>query len=48
MAHFDPKTAGELIKPFVPTDEDKKKFSQTFLGSLIGQTVVLARSPFTF
>ena len=37
MAHFDPKAAEGLIKAFGPTDDDKKKFAQTFLGSLLGQ-----------
>jgi Leucine-rich repeat (LRR) protein len=41
VAHFDPKAAEELIKTFGPTDEDKKKLSQTFFGSLLGQSVVL-------
>ena len=41
MAQFDPKAAEELIKKFGPTDEDKEKFGQTFLGSLLGQSVIV-------
>jgi hypothetical protein len=41
MSNFDPKAAEELIKTFGPTEDDKKKFAQTFLGSLLGQSVVL-------
>jgi hypothetical protein len=40
MVYTDPKAEG-LIKAFAPTDDDKKKFAQTFFGSLVGQTVVL-------
>jgi hypothetical protein len=44
---LEPKAAEELIKTFGPTDDDKKKFAQTFLGSLLGQSVVLVgRWPF--
>ena len=41
MSNLEPKAAEELIKAFAPTDDDKKKFAQTFLGSLVGQSVVL-------
>jgi hypothetical protein len=41
VVHFDPKAAEQLIKTIGLTDEDKKKFAQTFLGSLLGQSVFL-------
>jgi hypothetical protein len=37
----NPRPQKELIKTFVPTEDDKKKFAQTFLGSLLGQSTVL-------
>ncbi len=41
MTNLGPKAALELLKQFGATDDDKKKFAQTFLGSLLGQSVVL-------
>ncbi len=42
MTHLDTKAAKELFKAFGPTEDDKKKYAQTFLGSLIGQSILLA------
>ncbi|MGH6837442.1 MAG: leucine-rich repeat domain-containing protein [Methylocella sp.] len=40
MPDLELKAAKKFIKLFGPTADDKKKFSQTFLGSVIGQSVV--------
>ena len=42
MTYLDTKAAKELFKAFGPTEDDKKKYAQTFLGSLIGQSILLA------
>ncbi|MFZ3326638.1 MAG: hypothetical protein WA231_12395, partial [Methylocella sp.] len=44
MVYPDSKAAEEFIKAFAPSEEDKRKFAQTFLGSVIGQTAILACS----
>ncbi len=38
MTEFDPKAAGELLKTLGTSDEHSKKFGDTFLGSLLGQS----------
>ncbi len=35
------KAVGDAVKALGPTDETRKEFAQTFLGSVIGQTVAL-------
>jgi internalin A len=39
---FDPKAPGELLKNFGASDAHSKKFSETFLGSLLGQSRAFA------
>jgi hypothetical protein len=41
MSTIDVKTLGDLIKTVGPSEEDRQKFSRTFLGTLLGQTIVL-------
>ena len=41
MTTIDTKLVGDLVKIFGPTDEQRKQFSQTFLGSLLGQATIL-------
>jgi hypothetical protein len=41
MTNLEPKAAEEFIKTFGPGDDAKKKFSQTFFGSLLGDSTLL-------
>jgi hypothetical protein len=41
VMNVDVKALGDLMKSVGPTDEHRQKFGQTFLGTLLGQTIVL-------
>jgi hypothetical protein len=41
MAGLDIKVTGDQLQALGETDEHRKQFGQTFLGSLLGQTIVL-------
>jgi hypothetical protein len=48
MTVIDPKAVGELVKAVGPTDEQRQKFGQTFLGTLLGQATVLVGMVVTY
>lgn len=41
MATLDDKGTAELLKASGPSDEHRKQFGQSFLGSWLGQTIYL-------
>lgn len=48
MTALDIKGVGELVKSVGPTDEHRQKFGQTFLGTLLGQTIVFVGMMLTY